>query len=175
MKGVLEMCRKLIIHDLEESIGNSIVEEGNEDIAVFRGDLDINHCVGCFGCWVKTPGKCLINDRAQRLPSMIASCDEIVLISENLYGGFSSKVKRCLDRSIGYILPFFRIVNDEMHHSLRHYNAPTIKAHFYGNNISEEEKELAINLVEANGINLGASSTEVYFYNNIESMKGDII
>ena len=29
--------------------------------------LKIAHCVGCFGCWTKTPGRCVIREGARRV------------------------------------------------------------------------------------------------------------
>lgn len=167
------MNKKLIIHDLKE--GKEILDSVDDDVLTFKGDSDIHHCIGCFGCWIKTPGKCLIKDRAQKLPKMIASCSEMIIISKNFYGGFSPDVKCSLDRSIGYILPFFRIVNNEMHHIMRNNNFITMKAHIYGDDITQDEKNLLNNILKANALNLGGKALGVEFYTKISEMKGCII
>lgn len=168
------MIEKLIIHDLKEKKEN-ILESISGNITVFDADSDIKNCIGCFGCWTKSPGKCLIKDRASDLTSMIAKCNEMIIISENYYGGFSSDIKCCLDRSIGYMLPFFRIVNDEMHHVMRYKKNIILKAHIYGEDITEEEKNNINNIIKANAINFGGISTNTRFYNKVGDMKGCII
>lgn len=35
--------------------------------AVDLSALRIANCVGCFGCWTKTPGRCVIRDDAARV------------------------------------------------------------------------------------------------------------
>ena len=35
--------------------------------AVDLSALRIANCVGCFGCWTKTPGRCFIRDDAVRV------------------------------------------------------------------------------------------------------------
>ena len=36
--------------------------------------LNIANCTGCFGCWTKTPGKCVIRDDATK--SISVHCQE---------------------------------------------------------------------------------------------------
>lgn len=62
--------------------------------------LNIKPCLGCFSCWTKTPGKCVINDDMQTLYSKIESSD-IIIESFPLYffgmpSGFKAAVDRCL-------------------------------------------------------------------------------
>ena len=33
--------------------------------------LKIANCMGCFACWTKTPGKCIIRDDATKQPRYI--------------------------------------------------------------------------------------------------------
>ena len=103
-----------------------------KDDILFSARPIVNHCMGCFGCWIKTPAKCVIKDRCDVMTSYIPKCDELVVISPILYGGYSDNIKAVLDRSIGYILPYFRIVNGEMHHKMRYENPFKFNVHFYG-------------------------------------------
>lgn len=165
------MSSKIIVHDLEEYQINQIIHSIPEGITVIHAKDIKYHCIGCFGCWIKTPGKCVLIDEITKLPALFAKNEQVILISENLYGGFSPKIKRVLDRCIGYILPFFRLVNGEMHHVRRYQNSFSFCVHFYGT-IDAEEKEIAKQLVKANGINLNANNTSVHFYSSWEEIQG---
>ena len=62
--------------------------------------LNIKPCLGCFSCWTKTPGKCVINDDMQALYAKIENAD-IIIESFPLYffgmpSGFKAAVDRCL-------------------------------------------------------------------------------
>lgn len=43
--------------------------------------LKITPCVGCFGCWVKTPGRCVIRDDAVTVYPLIAQSGRILYIT----------------------------------------------------------------------------------------------
>ena len=120
-------------------------------------------CIGCFGCWLKTPGRCVIPDAYQCMGERLSRADELVIISKCSFGSYSSKVKNILDRSISYVSPFFVIRKGEMHHRPRYANQLTVSALFYGAEITEEEKETARSLVKANALNLNGQVGSVRF------------
>ena len=49
--------------------------------------LQIRNCVGCFGCWTKTPGRCVIRDDAVKVYPLIAQSDKLLYVSRVKYGG----------------------------------------------------------------------------------------
>ena len=119
----------LIIHDLTPE------EAGKFDFGENRVIFDnekIRPCIGCFGCWLKTPGKCVLRDGYEVMGKAFSECDRLVIISKCNYGSYSPFVKNVLDRSIGYISPFFEIRNGEMHHRRRYNNHIKITVYMYG-------------------------------------------
>ena len=60
---------KIILSDrpLSLDLGN------REDVVSFDlSHMKIAPCVGCFGCWTRTPGKCVIRDDAGRVYPRLA-------------------------------------------------------------------------------------------------------
>ncbi len=142
---------------------------------LIRPTKTIQHCVGCFGCWVKTPGKCVIHDGYENTGVDMSRCTELILISECCYGSVSPFVKTVLDRSISYVHPDFVIRKGEMHHKRRYKNIIALSAYFYGNSVTEAEKETARNIIESNAFNYDGIIKKVCFYKTAEELEGIVL
>lgn len=169
-EGDLEM--RLLIHDLDTEDFQRLFHDSFEDTMIISDDGTIHNCIGCFGCWVKTPGACIIRDKYGDMGEYVSKCTEVIIISKCYYGGFSPFVKNVLDRSISYIHPYFVIRNKEMHHKRRYENHFDFKVWFYGESITEKEKQTAQKLIKANSINFDCKSRSVKFITNISEMEG---
>lgn len=163
---------KLLIHDLGENDFSSIFPKLDDSIKVISDDGTIHNCIGCFGCWIKTPASCVIHDKYSDMGELLSKCDTLIIISKCYYGGFSPFVKNVLDRSISYCHPYFVIRNGEMHHRRRYENHFNLQVTFYGENIAENEKQTAKKLIEANSINLDCNDCSVSFVESIADMGG---
>ncbi len=164
---------KLIIHDLTEEQLNSSGIAGlpGQDYRLISS-LEIDrYCIGCFSCWLKTPGRCIITDRFQQMGELLSEADELIIISKETFGGYSSTVKNVLDRSISYVEPFFEIRNGEMHHKERYHKSLKFSAVFYGDDITDAEEETSRKLVKANAVNLNGTIGFVRFVSPAELAK----
>ncbi|WP_446897114.1 flavodoxin family protein [Clostridium sp. LBM24168] len=166
---------KLLIHDLEINEFEKAFFNLSDEVKVVSKDSMIHHCIGCFGCWVKTPARCVIRDKYSDMGEYLSKCRNFIIISRCCYGGYSPFVKNILDRSISYLHPYFVMKNGEMHHRRRYDNRMDMKVWFYGEDITEKEKCTAQKLVRANSINLACSANEVTFIHDINEMKGQIL
>ena len=160
---------RLIIYDIQ----NETLTAKNDDI-LFSANPIVKPCMGCFGCWLKTPGKCVISDRCSDIPSYIAKCDEMILISPVVFGNYSESIKAVIDRSIPYILPYFRIVGGEMHHKMRYKHKFCLTSLFYGE-CDIEERQIAESLIKANAVNFGAKSCKVKFFDRLEELRSELM
>ena len=95
---------KLVIHDLNPEEWEQIREEYAEN-DIISDNGKIQPCIGCFSCWNRTPGQCVIHDGYENMGKLIHDAEEVVVISRYTWGGFSSFVKGVFDRSLGYVLP----------------------------------------------------------------------
>lgn len=166
---------KLLIHDIETNDFQKLFPSLLDDAMVISNNGNIHHCIGCFGCWVKTPAACVIRDEYGDMGEYLSKCEEMIIISKCCYGGFSPFVKNVLDRGISYVHPYFKIRNGEMHHQRRYKNHIDMQVWFYGENITEKEKQTAQKLVKANSINLFCNVSRITFAHNIMEMEEQIL
>jgi len=98
-------------------------------------------CIGCFGCWVKTPGTCILKgDGGADYLRKIFDSDHLVILSRITWGTYSTPIKGYCDRMLPLLHPCFRKLNGEMHHRLRYGKLPRILAVGFGaRNGAEEE------------------------------------
>lgn len=160
----------ILIHDLSNEQFQSLFPQANNDICIISDTGTIQHCIGCFGCWIKTPGKCVLKDGYGNMGKLLGESEEVTIISQCFYGCYSPFVKNVLDRSIPWLLPFFKIKNNETHHKRRYRNNIQLAVHFYGENITTEERETAKKLVKANCANFYVKSYKISFSNSLEEL-----
>lgn len=139
---------------LREPLRNALSAAGHEVNLINLNREEIKPCIGCFGCWLKTPGICVqTRDEANAVARQEIQAGAVILLSEITFGGYSADIKAFLDRSIQNILPYFEIIDDEMHHEMRYERFPVWIAIGYGN-VSPEEKLSFLELAERNAINM---------------------
>ncbi|WP_432402914.1 flavodoxin family protein [Wukongibacter sp. M2B1] len=109
------------------SITTNILKDSNYKVtSMLLHELDIKNCIGCFGCWVKTPGICVINDWGRDIAKAIIQSDLVVYLTPIVFGGPSSELKKVIDRIIPLTLPFFKKINGEIHHKPRYDKYPRV-------------------------------------------------
>ncbi len=114
------------IDGVHEIIVDELEGKGGEVEPFILHEMEIRHCVGCFGCWVKTPGVCVINDAGRDVARAVIQSDLVIYLTPVTFGGYSSQLKKALDRSICLVTPFFTKVDGEIHHEPRHERYPRI-------------------------------------------------
>ncbi len=122
---------KLLVHDMPSEVFTPL-GLSTHDMTVITAKGKHAPCLGCFGCWLKTPGYCHIQDELQHIGAISGQSDEVILISENWYGGFSADIKNVLDRSISTSTPFFVYRGGKIHHGRRYKKERKLKVFFYG-------------------------------------------
>jgi len=155
--NILLLCDRKSSGDGNQMLGavQAVLERpGHKVQTVILNREELKPCIGCFGCWFRTPGKCVItNDAANSIASKEVNTDAVVLLCEITYGGFSADIKAFLDRSVQNILPFLVMYKGEMHHPMRYEHFPAWISVGYGD-VSDAEKQTFIKLVERNALNL---------------------
>ena len=124
--------------------------------------LKIHNCVGCFGCWTKTPGRCVIRDDAVTVYPLIAQSDHVIYVSRIKYGGYDTVMKTMLERAIPVQQAFIHLVDGECHHVQRAVAPKQAVIVGYGAD-SPEEQALFRRLVERNARNMNFEDFQVLF------------
>lgn len=160
---------KLIMSDREISF----TQEDFKDIKYINlAKLKIANCVGCFGCWTRTPGKCVIRDDATQVYPYIAKCDKVIYITHVKYGGYDTLMKTMLERAIPTQQAFIRIHNGETHHVQRDVAGKDAVIIAYGAT-SQEEKDIFTRLVSRNAHNMMFEKYRIVF--TTEAMTDNVV
>jgi multimeric flavodoxin WrbA len=89
-------------------------------------ELDIRYCIGCWGCWVKTPGECSYPDESAEVCRAFIHADWVIFTSPIIMGFTSALLKKTQDKLIPLIHPYFAVVQGEAHHRARYDHYPKI-------------------------------------------------
>ena len=143
-------------------------KEGHEALFDDASSMRLKACIGCFGCWIKTPGVCALqNDDGKRYLESFVASDLMILITQIPFGSYSPSIKRALDRGLPSLLPFLKIYQGEMHHVQRYPKKRRILHLPYGD-YSSEEFETFTELARAHCDNAESlhASTQIGYHGN---------
>jgi len=116
-------------------------------------DLKIGSCYGCFKCWVQTPGICVIDDVERDIAKETIQSDLLIFLTPVTFGGYSSELKKAVDRLIPLVMPFFIKIDGEVHHKSRYERYPSLMGIGVLPNEDKESDQLFKTLVNRNAIN----------------------
>jgi len=167
MKALLldgSLKKDLIIDKIYSSILEELEKKGFEVESIVLRDVNVAPCQGCFDCWIKSPGKCRTDDYGRDVAQKMVQSSLIIHFTPITFGGYSSELKKVIDRFIPTILPFFTKREGETHHLYRYTNRASIIAIGFLNE-PDEEKELTFKeLIYRNSLNMGAPIHEAVIY-----------
>ena len=147
-----------------ENLADKIRSSGyNTEVLVLR-DLKIKPCIGCFTCWVKTPGICSIRDDAPEVARKYIAADHVILASPLIMGFLSSLLKNTMDRNIPLVHPHLEEIGGEVHHKKRYDKYPVI-SFLLEKEASTDEEDIAIasEIFRREAINVRASLGFIHF------------
>ena len=159
---------RVILHDLACEYDELIASRCDRVIAA---DGKYAPCQGCFGCWTKHPAECFMKDELRQVCRIIGQADELVIVTRNLYGSYSTPVKNVLDRSIGTSTPLSTYRGGQMHHTLRYGRHDLWKVVVYGD-VTDAEKDTFRYVAKRNAINDGFERSEVLFIQDLAQLEG---
>ena len=91
---------------LKVAIHSYLAKKDFEVKEIKVGEKVITYCTGCFGCWVKKPGECVICDSIDDINRECNHSDAVIYLSPIVFGQFSANIKNILDRRLPNVLPF---------------------------------------------------------------------
>jgi len=102
-------------------------EAGAQVEQVLLAKKNINNCRGCFRCWVKTPGRCVIDDDMKLLLEQLMANDIVVFATPLYVDNVTGLMKNFMDRILPLGDPHFvKDEKGECRHPVRHGKSPKI-------------------------------------------------
>jgi len=86
--------------------------------------MKISYCVGCWNCWVKTPGQCSSNDQSLDVCRAVIHSDFTLWASPVIMGFPSAELKKVTDKLIPLVHPYIVVDQGEAHHLARYDRYP---------------------------------------------------
>jgi len=161
------------IDEISEKLTSIMQLLGETETFILR-EYKIADCLGCFGCWIKTPGQCVIDDSSRSIANQFGKADLKVFVTPIVFGGYSYELKKLLDRQISNILPFLeKNKNGEIHHPSRF----TVDTRFVAIGVlskpDDESETIFKTLAGRNALNMQAKAyiaITVYLTDNAEQV-----
>jgi hypothetical protein len=148
-----EEMNGISLNNISKSIKEELENNNFEVEEILLKEKEIADCLGCFKCWVKTPGICIIDDYGREAAAELIDSDILVYLTPIVFGSYSFQLKKALDRMIPLISPYFKKVKGEIHHKKRYSKYPSIMGIGIVSKENNKQSQIFKELIERNSIN----------------------
>ena len=137
------------------SVLSDVLQQDGTHVETFPlREMKLAHCLGCFGCWVETPGMCVEADAGRQIAKAVIQSDATVFFTPVTFGGYSPELKKVMDRFIQLITPYFEMYQGEVHHLPRYAHRPRLMMVGVQRHPNPHEAQIFKTLAGRNAINL---------------------
>ena len=118
--------RLLIVNTLpkEAPAAQAAVQELRENVTELRVinayEMELQPCVGCNACWLKTPGICSIKDGYDELLRAYLEYDSAVFICGTALNFVDHRMKNVIDRILPLLTMLLAVEDGQMRHVARY-------------------------------------------------------
>jgi multimeric flavodoxin WrbA len=136
-----------------------LLESNEHTVTVLQlREMDVRYCIGCFDCFVKTPGECKVADSSHDICREYINSDFVLFASPIIMGFTSALLKKAHDKLIPLLLPYLELVQNECHHVSRYQKYPLIGLLLEkGKGTDEEDVKITSEIYMRDAINLKTS------------------
>lgn len=114
-------------HVIVSALLEGAAKAGASTENIFLAREKISHCIGCFTCWTKTPGKCVLKDDMEDLLKKYMASDIIIMASPLYADHVTGIMKDFMDRGIPLVCPQFEMGDaGQTRHISRYEKYPSI-------------------------------------------------
>jgi multimeric flavodoxin WrbA len=89
-------------------------------------ELPLRYCIGCWGCWVKTPGECVSRDASLEMDRAVIQSDFTLWAAPLRMGFPAALLKMAMDKHLPLIHPYMVVDQMEAHHRKRYARYPRL-------------------------------------------------
>jgi multimeric flavodoxin WrbA len=106
--------------EISKALIREIKKKGVEYSHYILEDMNIQPCRSCGACGFKSPGRCVFDDDMHEILKAIAKCSLIVMVTPVRFGGYSSTLKKAMDRFMALGIPTYMFKNGRLLHPARY-------------------------------------------------------
>jgi multimeric flavodoxin WrbA len=156
---------------------SDLLESSKHTVTTFKlRDMDIRYCIGCWGCWLKTPGECIVADGSRDICRECINSDLVLFASPVIMGFTSALLKKAHEKLLPIIHPYLELVQGEVHHLARYDKYPLMALLLEkGKDTDEEDIEIISDIYRRDAINFKTSFSFTRLISNpVEEVTNEI-
>jgi multimeric flavodoxin WrbA len=162
--------------DYLRKLSGTLSSDRDEITSFTLRDMNMEYCRGCWGCWVKTPGECVVKDDTREIRRQYIHSDLVLFASPVVMGFTSALLKRAHERLLPLIHPYLELVDGEVHHIARYDKYPLMGLLLEkGEDVDEEDIKIISDIYRRDAINFKTSFCFTRFISDpIEEVANEI-